>query len=100
MLGDLAKVEALVREGADVNNVTKEHGWSLLYEAATNGRLAVVQYLAQQGADKNKAANDGYTPLCGAACGGHLAVVQYLVQQGVDKDKLPTMAPLPSLLLS
>jgi ankyrin repeat protein len=41
----------------------------------------------QQGADKDKADEEGCTPLFMAAQQGHLAVAQYLVQQGVDKDK-------------
>ena len=55
--------------------------------AAQNGHLAVVQYLIQQGADKNKAKNNGTTPLIIAAQEGQLKVVQCLVQQGADKGK-------------
>ena len=49
--------------------------------------LAIAQYLVQQGADKDKASNDGATPLFTASADGHLSVVQYLVQQGADKNK-------------
>jgi hypothetical protein len=85
--GNLAEVQNLVREGADVNKVLKESGITALFIAAQKGHLAVVQYLVQQGADKEKARSDGCTPLYTAAMFGHLAVVQYLVQQGADKNK-------------
>jgi ankyrin repeat protein len=55
-----------------------------------NGHLAIVQYLTQQGADKNKADHDGGTSLMMASQNGHLAVVEYLVLQGADKDKAGT----------
>jgi ankyrin repeat protein len=86
-MGDLAEVEKLVGEGADVNKATKEDGCTPLIVAATMGQLAVVRYLVQHSADKNKADNAGTTPLLIAAQGGHLTVVQYLIQQGADKEK-------------
>jgi ankyrin repeat protein len=46
----------------------------------------VVQYLCEQGADKEARDNDGQTPLELAAERGHLPVVQYLCEQGVDKE--------------
>ena len=39
--------------------------------------LAVVQYLVQQGADKEKAATNGWALLFVAAQKGHLEVVQF-----------------------
>jgi ankyrin repeat protein len=61
---------------------------SQLYVAAQQGQMAaMVQYLVQQGADKDRACFSNKTPLCIAAYKGRLAIVQYLVQQGADKDK-------------
>ena len=54
--------------------------------AAQNGRLGVVQYLVEIGADKEKASNNGASPLIIAAQDGHLPVVQYLVEMGADKE--------------
>ena len=43
--------------------------------------------LVEKGADKDKARNDGASPLYIAALNGRLGVVQLLVELGVDKDK-------------
>ena len=46
--------------------------------------MTVVQYLVQQGVNKNKAANDGMTPLAAAAAtaNGHIVVANYLRENG------------------
>ena len=49
------------------------------------GHLSVVQYLCEQGADKEARDNVGLTPLHSAASNGQLPVVQYLCEQGADK---------------
>ena len=54
--------------------------------AARKGHLPVVQYLCEQGADKEARDDDGSTPLLWAALNGHLPVVQYLCEQGADKE--------------
>ena len=59
------------------------------------GCLAVVQYLLEQGADKEKAKNDGVSPLHIAAQEGHTAVVQFLLQQGADISKAAVDGRLP-----
>ena len=46
----------------------------------------MVQYLCEQGADKEARDDSGMTPLHKAACNGHLPVVQYLCEQGADKE--------------
>jgi ankyrin repeat protein len=46
-----------------------------------------VLTLLQGGADVDKTANNGYTPLCMACQQGHLPVVQALLEGGADVDK-------------
>ena len=46
----------------------------------------MVRCLVDQGADKEKAANNGQTPLVMAALDGRSAVVRYLLEQGADKN--------------
>jgi hypothetical protein len=88
-VGNLAEVENLIRAGADVNTAAKEDGMTALFVAAQMGHFAIVQYLVQQGADKDKTDRRGVTPLFIAALSGHLEIVQYLVRQGADVNQAP-----------
>lgn len=55
--------------------------------ASDNGHLEVVRLLCEEGADKEKAVQDGTTPLLVASKNGHLEVVHLLCEQGADKEK-------------
>ena len=48
-----------------------------LHWAAYHGYLPAVQYLCEQGGDKEVRSGGGKTPLLYAAYKGHLPVVQY-----------------------
>ena len=69
-----------------------DDGWTALFMAAMDGHLAMVQYLVEQGADKDVATNGGSTPLM-ICCWSeilqeeHLEVASYLLEQGADRDK-------------
>ena len=84
--GDLDIVKAMV-ERTQVDLEAKVHFvWTPLLRAAWNSHLPVVQYMCEQGADKEVWGNNGRTPLHLAAYEGHLPVVQYLPEQGADKE--------------
>jgi len=59
-------------------------GWTPLHTAAAYGHFPLVQYLCEQGADKEARYDSDKTPLHLAAYEGHLPVVRYLREQ-VDK---------------
>ena len=44
-------------------NKARATSFSPVWTAAEKGHLAVVQYLVEQGADKEKACDTGHTPL-------------------------------------
>ena len=52
------------------------------------GHVEAVEYLVEQGADKEAQDNYGCTPLRHASGRGHGKVVKYLVEQGADDRKL------------
>ncbi|MFJ9722698.1 ankyrin repeat domain-containing protein [Streptomyces sp. NPDC101209] len=83
---DAAEVAALVRAGADPGRADRE-GTTPLYEAAVNGRAAIVRLLLAAGAPPD-AESGGIgaegTPLCAAACWGHTEVVRELLAHGAD----------------
>jgi ankyrin repeat protein len=84
--GELDIVRAMVER----TQVELEHvgvyDWKPLHTAADKGHLPVVQYLCEQGADKEARDDGGKTPLHKAARHRHLPVVQYLCEQGADKE--------------
>eukprot|EP00606_Chrysophyceae_sp_TOSAG23-5_P001334 GSChrysophyteH2.ASY1.ANO1.904.1 assembled CDS len=85
--GDLDIVRAMVeRTQVDLEARDDVYGRTPLHWAAQKGHLPVVQYLCEQGADKEARDYDGETPLHQAAQNGHLPVVQYLCEQGADKE--------------
>ena len=58
----------------------------------------MVQCLLEHGVDKDKATNDGASPLLIAAENGHLAVVQCLLEHSVDKHKANNNGASPLLI--
>ena len=84
--GDLDIVKAMVERTQVHLEARDVEGYTPLHQAAQQGYLSVVQYLCEQGADKEARTTAGYTPLHQAAQQGYLSVVQYLCEQGADKE--------------
>ena len=75
-------------QGVEVDNADKNNNNSTaLYIAAEEGQIEVLQFLVEQGADKDKADNNGVTALMISASKGHLDCLRYLVEQFSEKDK-------------
>ena len=84
---DLAKVEALLAQGADVEAVDKSEfgaGKTPLHIAAWRGHTAIVEALLAKGANVKAVNKDGATPLHEAAYHGHSAIVDALIAHGAD----------------
>ena len=80
---DLAAVERLIRDGADVKAVNS-YGVTALSLACTNGNAAMVELLLKAGADPNAALPGGETALMTASRSGNPAVVKALLLKGAN----------------
>jgi len=79
--GDTAAVQALLAEGADIDEKNR-NGDTALMRAAANGHLETVQLLLDEGAGMDAQRGDGMTPLILAAFFGHSDVVLALIKKG------------------
>ncbi len=82
---DLAAVERLLKDGADVN-AANDLGVTALWAASQSGNAAVVRRLLDAGAQVNAALLSGETPLMIAARGGYFEVVRQLLAKGASVD--------------
>lgn len=77
-------VEFLVERGADVKAVNV-FGRIPLHDACMEGRMVVVQYLADEHDTIHYMDEDGRTPLYYACRKGYLAIAKYLVKESVQQ---------------
>lgn len=84
--GDRHAVEALLRDGAAVNQRFGGVGETPLHRAAAEGRTEIVELLLREGADPNLADSDGAAPLIEASYAGHAEVVRLLMVAGADPN--------------
>ena len=83
--GDLATVQDLVAQGADVANAKDDKfGSTALLWATANGRTATAEWLLSHGASITERNNYGNTALLLAACFGHTATVEWLLSHGAS----------------
>jgi hypothetical protein len=81
--GDVAAVEAQLRQGLDVNAIT-ENGFTPLAIACQNGDEKIVAVLIASGADVNLPSKNTATPLIEAARAGNPALIDLLLAKGAD----------------
>jgi len=80
MLGDVEIMKRLVVAGAELNHP----GWASLHYAAFEGQAAAVQFLLENGADKDAVAPNGYTALMLAARNGKTEAAKALLYADPD----------------
>jgi ankyrin repeat protein len=95
--GNLARVEALLKENPNLVNVKDNEGYTPLYLASFARKKDVVELLLAHKADPNVKGKDGLTPLHEAAKVGHKEVAEVLLAGGAEinaKDNNVGWTPL------
>ena len=83
--GDIAMVEVLLKNGAQIDLQDSNHfGSSALYEASSNGHIDVVELLLKHGANIDIQRKGGATPLFIACEEGHFKVTELLIEKGAN----------------
>jgi ankyrin repeat protein len=90
--GDLARLEALLGEGADID-ARDEHGQTGLMNAARDGQTPVVRWLVEHGADLDHTAKFHLSALMLAVINGRDAIVGILADAGADRTIRGSGAP-------
>jgi ankyrin repeat protein len=82
--GDLAKVNALLKDDPKLISSMDNKGETPLHAAASNDRKDVAQLLLENGGDANAKDINGCTPLHKASEAGHNSIVELLLAKGAD----------------
>jgi ankyrin repeat protein len=89
LAGDVAKVEALVKENAALVHAQNDDSRTPLYLAALGGSAPVVALLLARGANANEKTRSGWSPLAAASDRGHADVVRVLgAAPGVNVESI------------
>ena len=90
--GDVSQLDALVRNGADID-ARDEHGQTGLMIAARDGLAPVVRWLIAHGANLDHTAKFHLSALMLAVINGRDAIVGILVDAGADRTIEGSGAP-------
>eukprot|EP00756_Hemistasia_phaeocysticola_P054077 Hpha_TRINITY_DN3001_c0_g2::TRINITY_DN3001_c0_g2_i1::g.138619::m.138619 len=85
-MGAVARMEALLEDGADVDEEKLEDGTTPLHQAVTTCKGEAVQLLVEKGANIGAIARSGATPLHMAAAIGCVPAARILLESGADAD--------------
>ncbi len=81
-LGDSKLVAALIKAGAEVNQL--HQGNTPLCQAVEQGNIAITQMLIENGASTSTCGRNGWTPMYRAAWNGNVEMMNLLVSAGAD----------------
>lgn len=81
---DLSMIQALIKEGANVNTRDSTFGWSPLHWATSSGQKEIVTLLLEKGADVNVRDENFWTPLHEAISNNDLKIASLLLEKGAD----------------
>ncbi len=80
------KVKWLVENGADVNAISEDRGYSAVMDAVWRKNYDVTRYLIEHGSDLSIISSDGQPILVLAVGNENVRIVQLLLESGADPD--------------
>ena len=81
---DAIAASTALNDGANINAISPKGGQTPLMQSVLHGRVEMVHWCLENGADTSIAEKDGYTPMHGAAFQGHAPIVRLLMEHGVS----------------
>jgi ankyrin repeat protein len=83
-VGDMATIEHLIAEGADVHQKIKPDDQTILFTAALGGQPEMIRLLLDKGLKVDDADKRGQTPLMAAVAGGNVEAIKVLLDRGAN----------------
>jgi len=96
--GDYVEVQAVLRQGVDVN-FAGAHGQTALFLASEEGHSSVVTLLIENGADVDQRSGNSATALIIGAAAGRCDVVEALLRAGADVNMVFRLGDVHSTAL-
>jgi ankyrin repeat protein len=85
------KVAWLYEQGADINAISTDRGYSPVMDAVWRKNLKITEYLISKGADLNFISSDGQPIMVLAVGNGDAKIVELLLNHGADPDLKDSM---------
>lgn len=83
---NLAAVKWLVANGAEIDSLSKDRGYTAIMDAVWRGNLEITQFLVKKGAELNTISKEGQTMLVLAVGADKVDIVKVLAENGADPD--------------
>ena len=80
------KVKWLLENGADINAISSDRGYSAVMDAVWRKNYSLTKYLIEKGADLSFISSDGQPIMVLAVGNGNAQIVELLMQHGADAD--------------
>lgn len=84
--GDIGKLEKFIEEDGMSVDAKDGFGMALVFHAASNEHLNILEYLQEKGADLKVRSGDQSTLLHIAAGAGSIPIIEFLLEHGAEID--------------
>jgi len=79
-------VQWLVEQGADINAVSEDRGYTAIMDAVWRGNIEITEYLIKKGSDLNTINKEGQSMLVLAVGANRTQICKILAENGANPD--------------